>query len=241
MCSLHCRAKIALGPGNPCDERNLRFRLASEVEANRATMPAVCGGAGAWVAARLLGAGGAIRSAMHWKSMPACAACSVSLNPCRHGVPVAARARTVGAIARQGSGRYPTFFPNQVHAAESDFDRLNEWLPDTPEIPEYLIEVRKLLVETSDRVLAKSPLAQGLRQLYRQIIFATGWQESCWRQFIKVHRVIEWVKINATHRLPGDVRFMQSERVSWRSIYDYQRAEQRHLFAATLVVVQTIT
>jgi hypothetical protein len=62
---------------------------------------------------------------------------------------------------------------------------LNEWLPDTREIPEYLIEVRKLLVETSDRALAKSPLAQALRQLYRQIIFATGWQESCWRQFIK--------------------------------------------------------
>jgi len=60
------------------------------------------------------------------------------------------------------------FFSNHVHAAESDFDRLNEWLPDTPGISEYLIEVRKLLVETSDRVLAKSPLAQGLRQLYRQ-------------------------------------------------------------------------
>ena len=51
------------------------------------------------------------------------------------------------------------FFFKHAHAAESDFDRLNEWLPDTPEIEDYLIEVRKLLVETSDRVLAKSPLA----------------------------------------------------------------------------------
>jgi len=41
-------------------------------------------------------------------------------------------------------------FSNHVRAAESDFDGLNEWLPDTREIPEYLIEVRKLLVETRD-------------------------------------------------------------------------------------------
>ncbi len=128
---------------------------------------------------------------------------------------VAARARTVGAIARQGSGRYPTFFPNQVHAAEADFDRLNEWLPDTPEIPEYLIEVRKLLVETSDRVLAKSPLAQGLRQLYREIIFATGWQESCWKRFIK-----KGEKLTPLASTTGDVGLMQVNRVTWRSIYD---------------------
>ena len=129
--------------------------------------------------------GGAIRSAMHWKSMPACAACSVSLNPCRHGVPRRGSSKDGWSNCVTRQRPLSDFFSNQVHAAESDFDRLNEWLPDTPEIPEYLIEVRKLLVETSDRVLAKSPLAQGLRQLYRQIIFATGWQESCWRQFIK--------------------------------------------------------
>ena len=105
------------------------------------------------------------------------------------------------------------FFSNHVHAAESDFDRLNEWLPDTPEIPEYLIEVRKLLVETSDRVLAKSPLAQGLRQLYRQIVFATGWQESCWRQFIK-----KGEKLTPLASTTGDVGLMQVNRVTWRSI-----------------------
>ena len=107
------------------------------------------------------------------------------------------------------------FFSNHAHAAESDFDRLNEWLPDTPEIPEYLIEVRKLLVETSDRVLAKSTLAQGLRQLYRQIIFATGWQESCWRQFIR-----KGEKLTPLASTTGDVGLMQVNRVTWRSIYD---------------------
>ena len=107
------------------------------------------------------------------------------------------------------------FFPSHVHAAESDFDRLNEWFPDVPEIQEYLIEVRKLLVETSNRVLAKSPLAQGLRQLYRQIVFATGWQESCWRQFIK-----KGEKLTPLASTTGDVGLMQVNRVTWRSIYD---------------------
>jgi hypothetical protein len=64
-------------------------------------------------------------------------------------------------------------------------------------------------------VLAKSPLAQGLRQLYRQIIFATGWQESCWRQFIK-----EGEKLTPLASTTGDVGLMQVNRVTWRSIYD---------------------
>ena len=61
-----------------------------------------------------------------------------------------------------------------ANAAEPDIDRLNEWVPDTQEIPDYLLEVRQLLTETSDRVLAKSNLAPEYRQLYRQIVFATG-------------------------------------------------------------------
>ena len=102
-----------------------------------------------------------------------------------------------------------------AHAAESDFDRLNEWVPERQEVPDYLLEVRKLLAETSDNVLAKSSLAQEHRPLYRQIIFATGWQESCWRQFIK-----KGAKLAPLASSTGDVGLMQVNRVTWRSIYD---------------------
>ena len=65
-----------------------------------------------------------------------------------------------------------------AHAAEADADRLNQWVPESDEVQAYLLEVRQLLAETSDRVLSKSPLPGAQRPLYRQIVFATGWQES---------------------------------------------------------------
>ena len=40
-------------------------------------------------------------------------------------------------------------------AAEADADRLNQWLPEKDEVHDYLLEVRQLLAETSDRVLSK--------------------------------------------------------------------------------------
>jgi Transglycosylase SLT domain len=102
-----------------------------------------------------------------------------------------------------------------AHAAESDFNRLNEWVPETKEVPDYLLEVQKLLIETSERVLAKSSLAPEHRQLYRQIVFATGWQESCWRQFIK-----KGPKLAPLASATGDVGMMQVNRITWRSLYD---------------------
>ncbi len=116
---------------------------------------------------------------------------------------------------RNASAALRSWAVRSAHAAESDFDRLNEWVPETQEIPAYLLEVRQLLTETSDKVLAKSTLAPEHRQLYRQIVFAAGWQESCWRQFIKKGN-----KLAPLASSTGDVGLMQVNRVTWRSVYD---------------------
>jgi hypothetical protein len=116
---------------------------------------------------------------------------------------------------RKASAAIGSLAVRSAHAAETDIDRLNEWVPETQEIPDYLLEVRQLLVETSDRVLAKSNLAPEHRQLYRQIVFATGWQESCWRQFIKKGQ-----KLTPLASSTGDVGLMQVNRMVWRSLYD---------------------
>lgn len=102
-----------------------------------------------------------------------------------------------------------------AHAAEADADRLNQWVPESDEVQAYLLEVRQLLAETSDRVLSKSPLPGAQRPLYRQIVFATGWQESCWRQFIK-----KGEKLAPLASSTGDVGLMQVNRITWRSLYD---------------------
>ena len=103
----------------------------------------------------------------------------------------------------------------RASAAEPDFTRLNEWVPDHQEVDIYLLEVRRLLVELVNRVLAKSKLAQEQRQLYRQIVYTTAWQESCWRQFIKKGQ-----KLATLASTTGDLGLMQVNRITWRSIYD---------------------
>jgi hypothetical protein len=61
-----------------------------------------------------------------------------------------------------------------AHAADADFDRLNQWVPEEKEVQDYLIEIRQLLTMISDRLLAKSNFAPEQRKLYQQIIFTTG-------------------------------------------------------------------
>ena len=118
-------------------------------------------------------------------------------------------------LRNKASAAVKSLLTRPAYAAEPGFDRLNEWVPETQEIPDYLLEVQKLLTDTSDRVLAKSSLAPQDQQLYRQIVFATGWQESCWRQFIK-----KGAKLAALASATGDVGMMQVNRVTWRNLYD---------------------
>jgi hypothetical protein len=98
-------------------------------------------------------------------------------------------------------------------AADDDFERLNQWVPEATEVDEYLAEVRRLLAQASER--SKSKLATEHHSLYRQIIFTAAWQESCWRQFIKKGK-----KLTPLASSTGDVGMMQVNRNTWRGLYD---------------------
>ncbi len=102
-----------------------------------------------------------------------------------------------------------------AHAAEDEFDRLNEWVPESRELQDYLLVVQKLFNETSDRVLAKSSLSADHRKIYRQVVLSTGWQESCWRQYVR-----QGDKLTPLASNTGDVGLMQVNRTTWRSLYD---------------------
>ena len=115
----------------------------------------------------------------------------------------------------KGSAAVRRWFVRAAYAGEPDFSRLNEWVPESQELQDYLMEVRSLLAELSDKVLAKSQLAPEYRQLYRQIVFTTGWQESCWRQFIR-----KGEKLTPLASTTGDVGLMQVNRITWRNLYD---------------------
>jgi soluble lytic murein transglycosylase-like protein len=72
-------------------------------------------------------------------------------------------------------------------------------------------------VESSDNVAAKNKLAEEYKPIYRQIVFAAAWQESCWRQFVKRGK-----NITTLASATGDLGLMQVNRNTWRGVYDLQ-------------------
>ena len=124
------------------------------------------------------------------------------------------RLRKPSAI--QHASLFPSWLDGSAAlAAQPPVRKLNGWVPDAKELEAYLAEVRVLLAEMSDKVAAKAKLADEHKSLYRQIVFAAGWQESCWRQYIKKGK-----EVTPLASATGDVGLMQVNRNTWRGLYD---------------------
>jgi soluble lytic murein transglycosylase-like protein len=111
--------------------------------------------------------------------------------------------------------RRAPWFVRPAFAADDEFDRLNQWVPQAPEVSGYLVEVRKLLTQSSSAALGKYRLAPQYQGLFRQIVFSAAWQESCWRQFVKKGETLTPLASTT-----GDVGMMQVNRQTWRGLYD---------------------
>ncbi|HEX7230515.1 MAG TPA: lytic transglycosylase domain-containing protein, partial [Candidatus Binatia bacterium] len=97
-------------------------------------------------------------------------------------------------------------------AAEPAASDINQMLPNPKDLERYLTAVKNMLIEVSDKIASKTKISDEHKPLYRQIVFAAAWQESCWRQWIK--------KGTPMASTTGDVGLMQVNRNTWRSIYD---------------------
>ena len=97
-------------------------------------------------------------------------------------------------------------------AAEACARDLNQMLPDPKDLENYLAAVRGLLISLSDKIATQSKLSETNKPLYRQIVFAAAWQESCWRQFVK--------KGTPVASATGDLGLMQVNRNTWRGVYE---------------------
>lgn len=93
--------------------------------------------------------------------------------------------------------------------------RLNEWVPGPAELIPYLLMVRELLTRTAGATLKKDPLEADFHDLYRRLLLATAWKESCWRQFVK-----KGDKLVAIRSGVGSVGIMQVYLKVWRGFYD---------------------
>ncbi|MDH3688517.1 MAG: lytic transglycosylase domain-containing protein [Gammaproteobacteria bacterium] len=93
--------------------------------------------------------------------------------------------------------------------------RLNTWVPERDEIAAYLPLVAELLNHVVDVTLEGPRLEQQYHPLYRPLVLATAWQETCWRQFVKRNEKIVPLRSSA-----GAVGIMQVVPQVWRGFYD---------------------
>lgn len=119
--------------------------------------------------------------------------------------------------AKPGALRFDLWPITKAFAA-GPTDKLNSWVPRTDELVEYLPMVAKLLDTSTDKTLSKQPLAGEYQRMFRQLVLATAWQESCWRQYIVKSNRIETLRSGT-----GDVGLMQINERVWRGFYDLQR------------------
>jgi len=110
------------------------------------------------------------------------------------------------------------FFIPLAHADDSASGprtEVKKWVPPKQNMNAYLAKVKGLLEQTAGEIFLKSQLGKEYQALYRNLILATAWQESCWRQFVKSKGKIRYlVSFNQT-----SVGLMQINERVWRGFY----------------------
>ncbi len=107
-----------------------------------------------------------------------------------------------------------------VHAAPlPSFSEIKNWQPPAQQSEEYLKRVRKLLDTAVTSLVVRKQRSKGLNKIYRDMIPAIAWQESCFRQFVvKDQKLTYLLSYNNS-----SVGLMQVNERVWRGIYDLQR------------------
>lgn len=84
----------------------------------------------------------------------------------------------------------------------------------------YARSVQNLLTLTARREINEDGLAPGFRQTYVILVESTGWQESCWRQFVRRRQRVRFLESST-----GDIGLMQVNKHVWRGFYSLRRLE----------------
>lgn len=94
-----------------------------------------------------------------------------------------------------------------------------EWAPPQKAGPrEYLAKVRAMLESSAQQAMKKGEHGGKRLEFFRELILATAWQESCWRQFKRQGGALVYLRsYNNT-----SVGIMQVNERVWRGLYDLQ-------------------
>ncbi len=94
---------------------------------------------------------------------------------------------------------------------------LTGWVPATADLDRYLLAMEQLLDESIAAERARGTVPSEFFPLYQDLVRATAWQESCWRQFVE-----EGGKVTPIRSSAGSVGLMQINQHVWRNIYDLE-------------------
>lgn len=96
--------------------------------------------------------------------------------------------------------------------------RLRQWVVTRENFSEYMGRVTEILHQEATATLQKSKMAPQYHDLYHDIILATAWQESCFRQFHIRRSELTYIRsYNNT-----SVGIMQINEKVWRGLYDIE-------------------
>jgi hypothetical protein len=124
----------------------------------------------------------------------------------------------VAPASEQPSAFRFNLWPVSSSWAAASTGRLDLWAPRKEQLGEYLPLVASLLNKTVDEELKKAKLEPQVARLFRQLVLATAWQESCWRQFVVIKDKVQPLSSHS-----GDVGLMQINEKVWRGFYDIQK------------------
>lgn len=94
---------------------------------------------------------------------------------------------------------------------------LTGWIPAPNDLDRYLRTMEQLLDESIAAERKRGKVPDDYFDLYQDLVRATAWQESCWRQFVKHNGEILPIQSSA-----GSVGLMQINQHVWRNIYDLE-------------------
>jgi hypothetical protein len=112
------------------------------------------------------------------------------------------------------------FLSSPVHASSiPTFSEILQWKVPKKDVDGYILGVRGVLDEAVAKVLARRNIPESLEPMFKVMIPAMAWQESCLRQFVVKKQKLTYL-LSYNH---SSVGVMQVNERVWRGIYDRGR------------------